>query len=164
MNLHRKTTVVALLLTCLWLVSGCVLPPPPSGTVPPPTPDGSGAPANGAAINVAALARLGETEQIEIEQLASDPNQGYQLAATIADPAIIDEFVDVLDTNLELGPRVTCLDQYRLRFTRTDGTVHEFGYFCEPDGSFLHGDAPFLEGYDVQPPARLHELIQEQLD
>lgn len=155
-----RTLLPLLLLLTLVLSAGCVPPAIPVAT--PGTSGTTGTP-EGASVNVAAMAGLADTEKIEISQLAGSPDAGYELAATITDPTVIAAIVDALDTSLTLGPRVQCVDQYKLRFYLADDTTYEFGYFCEPDGSFLHGDPPFLQGHDVQPPERFHQLIQEQI-
>jgi hypothetical protein len=144
------------------LLAACALPAAPPGA-PVPTPAQSGPYELGDQVNVAEQAGLADTVRVEISEFSDQGEPGYQDAATVEDPETIAQFVEILDTELELKPRVVCVDRYQLRFHLGDGTVHEFGYFCEPDGSFLHGGPPFLTGYDVQPAQRLQALIEEEV-
>lgn len=157
----RKSVLARLVvgMLSLYLLLGCVLPP----TTPPATLPAEN-PGEGATVNVAAMARLGETTQIEIQRFVETPSAGYESAATLTDTALIEQIVDTLDAALPLSPRASCVESYRLIFTLESGSVHTFGYLCEGSAeNILRGDVPFLAEEDVQPPAQLRELIEQQL-
>ena len=113
-------------------------------------------------INVAALAGLTDTVQIEVLELDADSNT-YAYRAAIGKPyLVVTQIVGALNTNLELMPRARRPAQYVLRFLLREGTVQEFGY-TPGDASFLRGDQEFWQGQDVRPSDRFGELIQAQL-
>ena len=157
----------------LLLLTGCTLPSitpesaPSSSNVEATAPQSAtGQPATGQdiTVNVAAMARLGETTQIKIEQFVETPSAGYETAAVIEDAVVIDEIVDLLDAPLALQPQATCVESYRLLFTLENGTVHTFNYLCAGTAeNILRGDVPFLADGDVRPPERLQEIIEQQL-
>ena len=150
------------------LLAGCTLPPPAteetSGAISGDVSGSQSATTQDVAVNVAAMARLGETTQIEIEQFVETPSAGYETVAIIEDEAVIEEIVDTLDAQLVLQPRATCIESYHLIFTLESGTVHTFSYLCEgtPD-SVLRGDVPFLADGDVRPSAQLQAIIEQQI-
>ncbi len=158
----RQRGAVRLLIGALSMVVllGCVMPAPSS-----PAPAATSATTTSdVTVNVAAMARLGEATQIEIEQFVETPEAGYETAATVTDETVIQEIVSTLDEALPLSTRAPCVEQYRLTFTLSDGTTHTFGYMCQGgESSVLRGDVPFLEDGDVQPPDRLRQLIEAQI-
>lgn len=153
----RKSVLARLVvgILSLYLLLGCMLPP---------TNSPASSADEGVTVNVAAMARLGETTQIEIERFVETPSAGYARAAIITDAALIEQIVDTLDAALPLSPRASCVESYRLIFTLESGNTHTFGYLCEGSAeNVLRGDVPFLAEDDVQPPTQLRELIEQQL-
>ncbi|RME58879.1 MAG: hypothetical protein D6790_11310 [Caldilineae bacterium] len=151
----RQWIAVMLCLALLMSLSGCTaLPPPPKVVTVAPGHD------VGDRINVAREASLADTIAIEIGTLKLDGAMTYPTAARVEDPEQIQAIVAALDTELPLSLPVVCVDQYRLRFYLKDGQVVEFGYYCDPESTFLHGGIPALQGYAVEPPESFDALIQ----
>jgi hypothetical protein len=114
-------------------------------------------------VNVVTIANLRQTVEIEIGGFDATAATPYPAIATITDPAVVAEFVDVLDTELVTGPAAACLDAYRLRFRLSDGTLQEFGFLCEPEPALLRSELPELAGQSIQAPKELAALVQEQV-
>ncbi|MEZ4636256.1 MAG: hypothetical protein R2873_03275 [Caldilineaceae bacterium] len=152
----------------IFLLLGCALPLPTPDTSSPPTvtaaADDQTSGAEDVTVNVAAMARLGETTQIEIERFVETPSAGYESVAVIDDVAVISAIVDTLDAALALQPRAMCVETYHLRFVLESGATHTFGYLCEGSTeSVLRGDVPFLAESDVRPPDQLLQIIEQQV-
>jgi len=116
-----------------------------------------------ATVNIVQQANLRQTSRLEILALTAASNGDYTLVAQVDDPALISEIVTTLDQDLPLLPALRCIDHYRLRFTLTDGVVHEFGYLCQDDHAYLQGGPGFLQGHAVEPPATLLEIVRGQV-
>jgi hypothetical protein len=119
----------------------------------------------GQRINPVEQASLRDTVKIEVMEFDPDRAEGtspYVQLLTITDTQILDQLLDVLDTNIEVTLKVECIPEYELHFHLQDDTVQEFGYSCH-GATFIRGAQGFWEGEDYYPLARFDRLLQEQL-
>ncbi len=155
-NQFTTMATLTLLILSIWLVATCT-----------PITPGEGKPqidvASGS-INVTQAAHLEQTIEIDIGVFDPTAAAPYPSAATVTDSAVIAEIVDLLDQELPIGPAAACMEVFRLRFKLSDGSVQEFDYLCEPDGSVLSNDSVSdLKGKSVQAPAELALIIRGQI-
>jgi hypothetical protein len=150
----RSRLGVLMFLLGAWAIAGCG-----SSSATP-----TDAPVTGT-VNPVQEGDLARTVAIEILELdESQASGGYMQRPAIVDPAVLEQMVAALDSELPLGPRVRTPAHYRLRFVRDDGVVVELGYRADPGTlSFLRGDQDSWQGGDAQPPAGFDRLMAEQL-
>ena len=138
-----KHTTLILLVVSVALISACAPPARPVASH---------------MLNVVEAAGLRET--VEIEIAATDPDRGRH--TTITDQAAIEEIIASLDTDLPLGLRTRCIEDYRLLFHLRDGTTQEFRYSAGEWGCWLlRGEQEFWQGGEAVPPEVFNQLIAE---
>lgn len=138
-----KHTTLILLVVSVALISACAPPARPVASH---------------MLNVVEAAGLRET--VEIEIAATDPDRGRH--TTITDQAAIEEIIASLDTDLPLGLRTRCIEDYRLLFHLRDGTTQEFRYSAGEWGCLLlRGEQEFWQGGEAVPPEVFNQLIAE---
>ena len=119
----------------------------------------------GERINPVEQANLRDTVKIEVMEFDPDSAETaspYVQLLSITDTQTLDQFLDALDTNLQVALKVGCIPEYELHFHLQDGTVQAFGYSCY-GATFIRGEQNFWEGEDFEPPQPFDVLIEAQL-
>jgi len=149
-NVLQPSHLLVGLLLLLWLV-GC-------------TPVALPAPADAATMNLAQVADLATTTQVEIRTL-DEASDTYLPTSTISDPAVLAPLIEALNQPLLLQPALFCRAQYELVFQLADGKALTFNYGCVAEtGSYLQGGETPLQDQAIEPPAAFQALITGQTE
>ena len=83
-------------------------------------------------VNPVEQAGLRDTVKIDIIEFNPWDAEGepYIDGTTIANPKVLDQLLDALDTNLRVTLKLECIPEYELHFHLGDGTIQTFGYSC----------------------------------
>ncbi len=108
-------------------------------------------------VNVAERSGLAATERVEIARF--DPGVGaYRLVGIVDDPGEIAKFVDLLDLDMPLEPRVECEPVMRIDYV-VAGQPVTFWFWCAGDVHVLQGEQPFWGGRRGITPVEFSKLI-----
>lgn len=108
-------------------------------------------------VNVAEGSGLAATERVEIARFDPDV-EAYRPVGIVDDPGEIAKFVDLLDLDMPLEPRVECEPVMRIDYV-VAGQPVTFWFWCAGDVHVLQGEQAFWGGRRGITPVEFSKLI-----